>query len=46
MGDDAIVIEGGGELYAQTIRRASRLAVRRSSGERGVRGPRDEAEAI
>ena len=65
MGAEAIVIAGGGEIYAQTIGRASRLAVtevalepegdarfppidpevwREVKRERGVRGPRDEAD--
>jgi len=65
MGADAIVIAGGGQLYAQTIGRASRLAItevalepagdtrfppidpevwREVKRERGVRGPRDEAD--
>jgi dihydrofolate reductase len=64
MGADAIVIAGGGELYAQTIERARRLAItevaltpegdaffpsidptlwREVRRERGVRGPKDEA---
>lgn len=65
MGADAVVIAGGGELYAQTIGRASRLAItevalepegdarfppidlevwREVKRERGVRGPREEAD--
>ena len=65
MGADAIILAGGGELYAQTIGRADRLAVtevalepqgdarfppidpklwREARRERGVRGPRDEAD--
>ena len=65
MGADAIVIAGGGELYAETIDRANRLAItevalepegdarfppidasvwREVRREKGVRGPRDDAD--
>jgi dihydrofolate reductase len=65
MGAEAIVVAGGGELYAETIGRADRLAItevalepegdvrfpaidrkvwREVRREKGVRGPKDEAD--